>query len=267
MDILTHTLSGAAVGVVLSGFSKRGVMNRIKIVLISAFAGAIPDIDAISLWSGFDSTIGNLFNLSHSGREIYSAHFWYSHHGFMHSISAALLFAIVGGAISYLICSRMRYGSNLRSGFKSDRLALLGFISGFVIHLLEDMPTPASSWGGVNLFWPSSQYIGGFGDIWWWNNYDIFLIILGVTILNLGLLLVQRFVTIDMKKITVIVLLLGSSLVIYQIKSRSYDFSYRGDSTNYKESEIKSKEIQREILGETLFQIMEDIDKSLPVYF
>ena len=69
MDILTHTLSGVAIGTVVSSFSNRGILDKVTIVLISGFAGALPDFDAISLWSGFDSTIGSFFNLPIGGNK------------------------------------------------------------------------------------------------------------------------------------------------------------------------------------------------------
>jgi hypothetical protein len=55
------------------------------------------------------------------------------------------------------------------------------------------MPTPASTWGGVNFFWPFKTYIGGTGHIWWWNNYDIFLIVVAVIIINLIMAIVQNY--------------------------------------------------------------------------
>ncbi len=269
MDILTHTLSGVAIGTVVSSFANSGFKNRLKIVLISGFAGAFPDLDAISLWSGFDSTIGDFFNLSVSGEEIYSEKYWYSHHAFLHSMLAGILIAVFLGLTSYMIDIKHK-GLKSRSVLdflKQKRIMMIGFFLGFLIHLIEDMPTPASTWGGVNFFWPSKFYIGGTGEIWWWNNYDIFLIVICVIIINLILLIIRRFVNFDLRKFTVGVFILGFLFATIQIKTRGFDFAYTGHATKYQEFEVKSKEIQKEILGDRLYRIMENLDNKLKINF
>lgn len=269
MDILTHTLSGLAVGTVVSAFSNKGFKERLKIVLISGFAGAIPDIDTISYWPGFDSSIGAFFNLPHSGRAIYSGKLWYSHHAFSHSLVAAFLFTGIIGLITYLAGAdfrNRRYGS-LAKSVKKNSLLLSGALLGFILHLLEDMPTPSASWGGVNFFWPSESYIGGTGDIWWWNNYDIFLIVLSALVINLILPLIRIAIRFDLRKFTTSVFLIGLTLACIQIKSRDYDFSYTVNRGQYQEFEIKSKALQKDILGDKLFHLMEKMDAKLKLPF
>ena len=226
-------------------------------------------MDAISLWSGFDTTIGNFFNLSVSGKEIYSGKYWFSHHAFLHSVFAGILIAGLLGLISYMIDSKfkgLKYKNFLES-LNKKRILLIGFFLGFIIHLIEDMPTPASAWGGVNFFWPSKSYTGGTGDIWWWNNYDIFLIVVAVIVANLILHIIQRFIHFDLRKITVGVFIIGLSLAIIQIKTRNFDFSYTGHATRYQEFEDKSKQLQKEILGDKLYLLMEKFDNKLKIYF
>ncbi len=269
MDILIHSFSGLAVGTVVASFSKRGWKDRAKIIAISGFGGALPDLDAISLWSGFDSTFGTFFNLDHSGKGIYSAKFWYSHHAFLHSIAAAFFMAALFGLFGWMVETKIFKSkpNQLRSWGKRNRLTFLGFVLGYLLHLLEDMPTPASTWGGVNLFWPSPAYVGGTGDIWWWNNYDIFLIVVGVIFANLFLILARRFFHFRLRQLSLGVFIFGFSLAVYQIKTRPYDFAYSGHTTQYTEFESKSKEIQKEILGDKLYRVMERFDRRLPVYF
>ncbi|NME71745.1 metal-dependent hydrolase [Flammeovirga aprica] len=269
MDILTHTLSGVAVGTVVSSFEKRGWTYKLKIILLSGFAGALPDLDAISLWRGFDSTIGVFFNLEQSGRVIYSAKYWYSHHAFLHSLTAGVMLMTFVGLISYFFNTKVREVKykNLFSSFNQMRLSLIGFLFGFMIHLLEDMPTPSSSWGGVNLFWPSKMYIGGTGHIWWWNNYDIFLIVVSVIVINLLLHLLQNVVKFDLKSLTVIVFMIGFASSIYQMNTRGFDFAYTGSTNKYHQYEAKSKEIQKEILGDKVYKMMESFDNKLRFYF
>ena len=269
MDILTHTLSGFAVGTVIASFSKKGVKEKLLIIGTGGLAGALPDLDAISLWSRFDSTIGNFFKLETTGREIYSGKYRYSHHAFMHSIAAALFITLLLGIISYVICNKFRKQniSKLYKYFIKNKLIHYSFILGFLIHLIEDMPTPASVWGGVNLFWPAKTYVGGAGKIWWWNNYDLFLIVLGVVIIN-SILHTFSFMNSKIKaKIITLVFILGFTLSLKQIHAREYNFAYTGHTNKYSEFEAKSKAIQKEILGKRLHSVMESFDNKLSIYF
>ena len=269
MDILTHTLSGLAAGTVAAGFSRRGPAAKIAIVAVSGLGGALPDLDAVSLWSGFDSTIGRFFDLTNPGADIYSGKLWYSHHGFLHSLAAGAMFALLVGLVAYLIGRRRRvpgqkgFAANLRGNIP----LLAGAMAGFTIHLLEDMPTPASTWGGARLFWPLKTYIGGTGDIWWWNNYDLFLIALGVFVVCAILLLTQRFIRLDVRRVIIAAFALGCVISVVQIHNRDVDYAYTGHTDKYGQFEAASKEQQREILGDRLFRAMEWLDNRLPVHF
>lgn len=269
MDILTHTLSGVAIGTVMASFSKRGFREKMGIISIAGFGGALPDIDAISLWSKFDNTIGRFFGLYHSGKEIYFLKFWYSHHGFLHSFFASLVIAFIIGICIYLIKSRQKSLSimSLFLSFKSQRLLLISFVLGFVIHLIEDMPTPASVWGGVNFLWPMKSYIGGIGDLWWWNNYDIFLIASGIVLLNLLVLLISGIRKINSRKLTTTIFIVGLTLSLVQVKTRGFDFNYTGHTPKYQEYEQKSKAIQKEILGVTVYNLMLEFDNNMSLNF
>lgn len=269
MDILTHTLSGLAAGTVVAGFSDKNVWDKAKMVAVAGLAGAVPDIDAISLWSKFDSTIGRFFHLPDVGKDIYSGKWWYSHHGFFHSLFAAVLFVGLIGIFSYWISLSKRgvKRKTLPECFRSDRWMMLAFVAGYLMHLLGDLPTPASSWGGVRLFWPSEVYVGGSGHVWWWNNYDLFLITLGVLVVNMFILLTKRKVGRKVGNVVLTVFVCGFLLSLLQINTRPYDFAYSGHTGKYQEYETQSKEIQKEILGERVFRWMEAFDRKLKVYF
>ncbi len=269
MDILTHTITGVAIGTVMASFTNKGFEKKLLIIIAGGFGACLPDIDAISLWSGFDATLGRLFALNHSGKEIYSAKFWYSHHAFFHSIFAGILIALVIIAMAYLIKIKfrnLRY-TELKSYQKKHNLLLFSFVLGFILHLLQDMPTPCSTWGGVNFFWPLNSYIGGTGHIWWWNNYDIFLIVLAITIINTIMLSISNFKKHILTKITLGIFFIGFTLCIKQINTRGYKFNYTNSTSSYQEHELKSKEIQKQILGESLFNIMLTFDNKLKIYF
>lgn len=269
MDIITHTLSGLAVGTVLASFSKKGILQKTGIVMIGGFGAALPDFDAISLWSGFDSNIGNLFNLKRSGAEIYSAQLWYSHHAFLHSIFASVFIALFVGSIFYIVKSKLKKLSFQKYFFelKSQKLVAIAFVLGFIIHLIGDMPTPSSTWGGVKLLFPWDTYYGGAGDIWWWNNYDIFLIVSMVVILNIIALLLTRIIKLENWKITLLIFLMGLAFSFKQIKTRDYDYSYKDHTSNFHEYERQSKNEQKRILGDKLYKLMGDLDNKIPLNF
>lgn len=262
MDILSHTLSGIAIGTTVASFSSKGRIDQLKIILCSGFAAALPDLDAISLWSQFDSTIGNFFQLTSSGKEIYSAKFWYSHHAFMHSLFAAFLFPL----LFVLFTKTINRKRSFKEIIYKNKLLIIAIVLAFIIHLFEDMPTPASSWGGVRFFWPNEQYIGGLGKIWWWNNYDIFLVIAFAVLLNsIFLILPKRFKSAS-QYLTIAVLFISIVLSINQMNSRNFDFSSTKKG-KYQEFEQKSLEIQKEILGDQLFRKMNEFDKKMKFYF
>ncbi len=144
---------------------------------------------------------------------------------------------------------------------------LLSLFCAYTIHLLEDMPTPASTWGGVRFFWPFQVYIGGSGHIWWWNNYDIFLTVFTVLILNLALLSYFHFHRFKIKKYVSSLFLIGASFILFQTFTRRYDFAYTGNCQNYLEMESESKSIQKEILGDDLYMMMNETDRYLKVAF
>ncbi|MDC1105382.1 metal-dependent hydrolase [Prolixibacteraceae bacterium] len=269
MDILTHTLSGVAIGTVAVAFSDKSLKESLLIMVLAAFAGALPDVDAISLWSHFDGTLGKLFHLSHSGRDIYSAKFWYSHHAFMHSILAAILFG--GGTVLLKSSLESKFCKRSAGSFSDvlwrNRHLLMAMIAAYILHLAEDMITPAASWGGVNFFFPMKHYTGGTGDIWWWNNYDIFLIVVGVILFNIMVLVSQRFVRFSAHKFTLTIFAVGFALALFQIHSRDIDYAYSGQCNNYQELEAYSKAQQKEILGDKTFRFMVWFDGKLKVYF
>ena len=93
MDILTHTFSGFACGTVVASLHQGSLFDKVCIVLAGSIGGCLPDLDAISLWSGFDHYIGSVLSLP-SGREIYFGKFWYSHHSFMHSLVGLFSFIL-----------------------------------------------------------------------------------------------------------------------------------------------------------------------------
>ncbi len=268
MDILLHTFSGVAVASVAANVAPLSSSRTAKLYFLGALGGALPDFDAISLWSKFDATIGAFFNLSNTGREIYFNTFSYSHHGAMHSVLFPLLLVLV---IQLLRRGIHRLRKKEQPPFllqlQQRKWGIATFILAYCVHIIEDMPTPGAVWGGVNFFWPTNAWIGGTGDIWWWNNYDLFLIVITIILVNTLILLIPSVMPKAKKVFATGVFIFGISLGLYQIKTRGYDFDYEGFAPAYEASEAKSKEIQREILGETVYGWMESLDEKIPLNF
>lgn len=265
MDILSHTLSGIATSTMFLPFS-RGFNIRIwKLMVCGAFGGAFPDIDAISLWSKFDNTIGKLLHLTHNGNDIYFSKYWYSHHGFFHSITGLILLVILVRMIFFLI-NKFR-GISIQYLSRQFSAGAVVFLLAGLLHLLEDMITPHCVWGGVRLFWPLKNYYGGTGQIWWWNNYDLFLIIFITGILNIGLSIFYRPNRNFSKYLPILVMCLACLLFVRQINVRRFEYNYRGFNVNYNLLEQKSIEEQQKILGKNLFSLMYGIDSRIPFYF
>lgn len=270
MDIITHTLSGIALSSIVASFSKKEAGEKGAILICGAIGGASPDIDAITLWSGFDGTIGKVLHLSRHGRDIYSGNLWYSHHFFTHSIAGGIAFAILFAIIAYIFFMAVYGTGNARYFLKHYLAYPLAFLIGHFAHLLGDIPTPGAAWGGIGLFWPFGGNVGGTGQTWWWNNYDIFLIVLACCLANLTALCALHFAIPGWKQyLPAVFCLIAFSAALYQIEHRGFDFAYDGrlKPGKHLEYEKESLTIQKKILGKKLFSIMRDIDASTRIPF
>ncbi|BDD08830.1 hypothetical protein FUAX_12620 [Fulvitalea axinellae] len=263
MDILTHTMTGLAVGTVAAGFSKKSWFMKSKYILAGGFAGALPDVDTVSLWSKFDKYFGPFFQLENSGKHIYSAKFWYSHHGFMHSLLAPIVLLCILALIVAVIKIKIPTIKQIRKTIS----LLTVFVLGYWAHLLEDMPTPSASWGGVNFFWPSVEYTGGWGKIWWWNNYDVFIFISAIVVFNLLILALSSIMKFKAGRLCLSIFVLGVTLSVWQITNRAYDFNVASKKHGYAFCEKKSKEIQREVLGKRIYTWMVALDNKIKLNF
>lgn len=253
MDIMSHTLSGAAVGALAGTWGQVSTKAKWALFALGAAAGALPDIDAISGWRRFKSVIGVRLGLESTGLEIYRGKLWYSHHAFTHSLLwCVCLFAVVFAAARL----RSSTGWSFRLGVTASLASLA--------HILGDLPTPAGSWGGVALLFPSSHYIGGWGWAWWWNNYDLVLLLAG---LNVSLLLLSF---VGKRRVAVRAWLLALGFVILgliQLASRPSLFLWERGALSYEMLEESSLETQRALLPGWLMQSMEWIDRALPMPF
>ncbi|RMG75891.1 MAG: metal-dependent hydrolase [Bacteroidetes bacterium] len=262
MDILIHTLTGMCGGTVVAALHRSRPAQQARIVVIGGLGGMFPDIDTFSLWPGFDQTFGAW--LGQSGREIYSSHLWYGHHGFFHSLVGALLLTgLLGGFFSLIYSRILRRAPGFGSAFRYLVPYQISFLGGYLLHLVEDMPTPGGSWGGIRLLFPSQTYIGGWGYTWWWNNYDIFLIVSGTLLLSLLALMVCEWRSRRLRFIPVLLLLFGSLLAMQQLHFRQTDYN----ECAYPACETASWEEQERNIGKAWTRRLRQMDNLLPIYF
>lgn len=266
MDIVTHTLSGIAISTVFASLSKKDLWKKGIILFCGSIGASIPDIDVISLWSGFDRTIGKVLHLASTGKDIYFGNSWYSHRHFTHSLVGGLTMTLLVLFLSYLACVLFSKDTNITKFLKDKCVYFGAFWCAHFIHLLEDMLTPGGNWGGIALFWPINKPIGGMGLLWYRNNYDIFLMVLFCCFINIGVVAVYHvFHKKFIRYLPVAICICSLLAVLYQIDQRNFSFAYKGYTKRYREYERRSLEIQRKILGKNIYALMVRLDRS--VYF
>ncbi len=266
MDIMTHTLSGVAFSTMIAAIAKRRLRETGLLLFCGGLGVALPDIDAISLWSGFDATIGKFLDLAHAGRDIYFSNYFYSHHNFTHSLVGAVAFSLLAGLVFYLGFPMFSKGMGRTSFLNLGQLCVLSFFCGYMMHLLGDLPTPGCVWHGIKLFWPLPASIGGTGHLWWWNNYDIFLLIFLCCAANIGLIILYRFLKKPFLPYLPVIIFIGVSAAVFcQIAQRPMSFAYEGYTQYHVQYERQSFEIQRQILGKPIYGMMVNIDRKLKI--
>ncbi|MEM9983536.1 MAG: metal-dependent hydrolase, partial [Bacteroidota bacterium] len=252
------------IGTVVAGLSLVRPAQKVKIVLAGALGGVWADIDGLSLWAGFDRFIGTPLGLSESGFEIYFGTHWYSHQSFFHSILGLL---VVTGLFWYL--SSLLYAHGLKRARRWTQAAeylapyFYAFAGGYALHLIGDLFTPAGNWGGIRLLYPLDQYVGGWGMVWWWNNYDIFLLLCLALVFNVFSLVAFSMLSKAGKWLPSVIYACCFLLVGFQFHYRNYDFNHQG----YLPREAASHDFQKQVLSEPIYDAMVNLDRKLPVYF
>ncbi len=264
MDILTHTLSGVAVAGAVAALSNKPLSKKAVLLCCGAMGAILPDIDTITLWSRFDAVIGTCLDMPAHGSSIYFGNYWYSHHNWTHSLAAGALGILMIGLIAYIGRCFFAKTSSLSSFARTQAGYLLVFFLGYSMHLLGDLPTPGHTWRGIKLFWPMVVPVGGTGHLWWWNNYDIF-ILFAVCCLTTLVLLMWGHIRKKpiLRYLPSIVLAVTMMLTLYQVHQRPVRFN----DTGYAENERQSLNIQNQILGEPLYKIMVAVDQRLRFNF
>ena len=238
--------------------------QRIKIVLAGALGGVLPEIDALSLRSGFDRTIGQWLGLKHSGVDIYFGSEWYSHQAFFHSLlGLALVTGTLWWLASFFYTYMMRHARDLGQAAHYLAPYFIALGSGYLLHLMLDLFTPAGPWGGIQLFFPLDRYVGGWGMIWWWNNYDIFLLLMMALVINVVSMISFSVLNRAARLIPSVIAICALLSIAYQVNTRDFNFNQKG----YVGREQASHRIQQHTLNPQVYEWMTWVDEQLPVYF
>lgn len=264
MDLLINLLFGILSGTVVAAWNMSRPAQLWKLILIGILGAWFPSIDELSLWPRFDEIIGQGLGLTEKGTEIYFGLHWYSHNAFFHSLFSMLLFSVLIALLAGLIYRYiMRGGSTCGVCLRYCSIYALTFAFGYLLHLFGDLVAPGGPWEGIRLFFPFEVYVGGWGFTWWWNNYDLALILFISSLLNVIFIYVIPPLKKGMRQLPGGVLMLSMVLISIQLGKRDFDFNKEG----YTVREKASKHIQLHMLGEPLFNTMEEVDDWIPFYF
>ena len=270
MDIYTHMLSGVAASTVVAALSRKDWKGKTLIVCLGALGGMFPDIDAYSKCSKMDPVFQSVFNIKPENirsfmQKVYTGSHWYSHHMFFHSLLGGIVVSLMLFSLWYGVYSLFSKDISFMRFMKHRYIYLVALYTAFVVHLLGDLPTPDAYWDGIKLFWPLAP-VGGTGHIMWFHNYDLFLITLSGCVINLCLLAVILFKSGKgtIRYIPAAVFACTLLLTVYQINhreavskkcfNRTIRFTKQG--YNLRSYNKQALEMQKEILGETLFGYM-----------
>ncbi|MCI4666865.1 MAG: metal-dependent hydrolase [Bacteroidia bacterium] len=261
---MINILLGLGIGTAMAAWNRSRPAQQVKLMAIGALGACFASLDEITLWSRFDDTLGTWLGLEESGVEIFMGTHWYSHQAFMHSILANVLFStllLLGmGLVYYKI---LKGAPSLSSAINYVSVYALTFGLSYFVHLLGDLAAPSGPWHGIQLFFPMEVHVGGWGMTWWWNNYDLSLVLGVVLILNLALIKWIPPLKKGMRYLPACVCGFALLLISWQLSTRGYDFNKEGYATREK----ASHHIQEEILGHKIHTMMAKFDEKMPFYY
>lgn len=268
MDIFTHTLTGMAAAGAISSIGPRSCWRKVLMMCCGGIGAVLPDLDTITRWHRFDEVIGTILDLSTKGKEMYYDNHWYSHHNASHSLAAGAASALVFALLLYLARRFSFWKTAGINQAQSIKWYSLAFFAGYIMHLLGDLPTPGYVWEGIRLWWPLSTPVGGTGHLWWFNNYDIFLLFLTANmIMVIMILLAHIFKKPVLTYLPATIFALAILASFYQITQRPINFKYGGQTVSYAEKEKQSLAIQKSILGNRLYRVMRAFDRRVKIPF
>ncbi|HNX57708.1 MAG TPA: metal-dependent hydrolase [Spirochaetota bacterium] len=258
MEILVHAITGCAAGST-AACGTVGFPRKIAVIAAGLIGGVMPDIDALSLAPGFDSAIGALLHLTHSGKEIFFGSFPYSHRMAMHSLTVPFAVIITG----FVIMKIIRHMKEEHRSSEFAYRAAAAFGCAYTLHLFCDMVTPAGIWGGIRLLYPADLAFGGWGLRWWWNNYDITLAGFIVASVTSGL----SFITAIPARIrnTAAVMILSVGIITCGFNITRGTLNYNDGRIAYCTKQNLSLTSQKKMLGNRLFLIIHRVYASVEI--
>lgn len=228
-------------------------------MLLGILGGLFPDLDL--LWAPPDARIP-WSGLAELGRQAGFHAYWIPQASPMHSLTGGLLATVL---LALLLCvvytSVLRHAPSYGSALRYLMPYIVAFGLGYVIHVLADLCVPAGPAGGFRLLYPLEIRTGGWGWTWWWNNYDLILILAGVLIISLLVLVFAPWFSRTRRFLPMTVFGMGLLLCVIQMNRRPLDFN----DPDFSLRESTSLDLQRELLGEPVYEWMRRMDRALPV--
>ncbi len=171
MHLVSHFCSALCAGVAASALLRDRTHGSLFTVPLLLGAGAVlPDIDSVSVL------------VSH---QVFYASSWYSHRGMAHSPFGALLLA----AAAATMAGSFRKGTAWLAPARPWLVRFTCLSLGALLHIVEDLPCPRDPWQGLMLLFPLSDHrFGGWGHIFWVNEFLMVLFSAGA-LASAGLLL------------------------------------------------------------------------------
>ncbi|TAE50365.1 MAG: metal-dependent hydrolase [Bacteroidetes bacterium] len=264
VDAIINLTAGVAVATTVAAQHACRPAQRIKILVSGAIGGLFPDIDSFSVWPVLFGEWGFWQHAAPAGADIYFGKSWYSHLAFMHSLLG--LFLSTGAMallFSMLHTHVFRRSPNMISALMYLGPYTIAFALAYLLHLAGDLISPSGIWGGMALFFPAKQYVGGWGLVWWWNNYDLLVILLLCIVFNLAMTFGLPMRSEASQRPPVFMFCLALLWISLQISRRETDFNGQNFVTN----ETLSHEFQESVLGAPVYHQMRKVDEALPFGF
>jgi len=262
MDIVTHATSGAVCGAAVALGLRGAPAPVLASLVLGGLGGLLPDLDALTRAPGYDA-LAAAWGLP-PGTALYFGSRWCSHHHLAHSLAAGV--GVTVALALALALGRLLGERQPAEAWWPVLLAPASLLAGFLAHLAGDLVTPASVWGGIQLFWPSPRMVGGWGWAWWFNNYDL-LIAQAVALLGvLAASLVPRTRPVLARALPLAVLALDLLACAVLLGLREGDYAYVGHTPDYAALEQASLDEQRRLLPPAVFERCRALDEALPFH-
>jgi membrane-bound metal-dependent hydrolase YbcI (DUF457 family) len=250
MDSLTHFFSSVIVGSVFATLQKRERRNGITTITFGVIGGIAPDIDSLS-----DLPFVKYMNDNPSiyqNPELKTVSLpWFSHHHFFHSLVGGIFISVLFVSLFFFLSRHFLDRDDKKPSIKSTMIYLFSMLCSYFIHLVFDFITPPGIAGGMMLLWPLSKLFGGTGNVWWFHNYDIILILLVSSLVCIFVVFKER-----QHRFRKMIPILSVTIVLLTIQIHRRDFVYNPTKgAEFSDCERHAIDFQRHTFGHQIIDV------------